>query len=138
MRSYPQTFNEWISQVIRVYKNEEFAEFEWLVGEIPIEDGVGREIITRFDTDIKSKGVFFTDSNGREMLKRQRDRRSTWDLKLSEKVSGNYYPVTSQIAIEDEQKKMAILTDRAQGGSSLTDGSIELMVRQRQRIQKFC
>lgn len=79
---------------------------------------------------METNGVFYTDSNGREMLKRKRNHRSTWDLKLHEPVAGNYYPVTSKIAIKDETKqlKLNVLIDRAQGGSSLADGSIELMV----------
>lgn len=114
--------------MVRVYKNENYAEFQWLVGSIPVEDKVGREIISRFDTDIQSNGIFFTDSNGREMLKRQRNHRYTWNVTLIEKVSGNYYPITSKIAIEDDTRRFAILTDRAQGGSSLADGSLEVMV----------
>lgn len=124
-----QTFNKWISQVIRVYKNEKKAEFQWMVGPIPVEDRVGREIITRFDTDIASDGIFFTDSNGREWLQRQRDHRDTWTPKLQEKVAGNYYPVTAKIAIRDEMRRFVLLNDRAQGGSSLADGSMELMVK---------
>lgn len=31
-----QTFNSWITQVIRVYKNESYIEFDWLVGPIEI------------------------------------------------------------------------------------------------------
>lgn len=104
------------------------AEFEWLVGPIPVEDKIGKEIISRFETDIKSNGVFYTDSNGRELLKRQRDHRETWDLELLEKISGNYYPITAKIAIEDEETRLAVLTDRSQGGGSLTDGAVELMV----------
>lgn len=99
-----------------------------MIGDIPVDDGIGREIITRFDTDIASNGIFYTDSNGREMLKRKRNHRDTWKLKLLENISGNYYPVTAKIAIEDNSRRFAILTDRAQGGSSLADGSIELMV----------
>lgn len=115
--------------MIRIYKDENYAEFQWMVGHIPIEDGIGREIITRFDTDIQSNSIFYTDSNGREMLKRKRNHRDTWDVTLLEKISGNYYPVTTKIAIEDPTRRFAILTDRAQGGSSLSDGSIELMVK---------
>lgn len=85
-------------------------------------------MVTRFDTDIQSNGIFYTDSNGREMMKRERDYRHTWKLTLVEKIAGNYYPITAKIAIEDNTRRFAILTDRAQGGSSLTDGSIELMV----------
>lgn len=123
-----QKFNDWISQVVRVNKEENVVEFEWMVGGIPVADDIGREIISRFDTDIQTKGIFYTDSNGREMMRRQRDHRDTWNLTLLEKISGNYYPVTAKIVIEDEQKRFAVLTDRAQGGSSMTDGSIELMV----------
>lgn len=114
--------------MVRVYKSENYAEFQWLVGPIPVDDNIGREIITRFDTDIESNGIFFTDLNGREMLKRKRNYRDTWNLTLVEQVSGNYYPVTAKIAIEDSTRRFAILSDRAQGGSSLTDGSIEIMV----------
>lgn len=128
MHIFQQTFNDWISQVIRIYKDDNFVEFQWLIGGIPVDDKVGKEIITRFETDIESSGVFYTDSNGREMLKRMRDHRDTWNVRLFEKMSGNYYPITTKIAIEDENKRFAILTDRAQGGSSLADGSIEIMV----------
>lgn len=126
-----QKFTEWISQVIRIYKDENIVEFEWLVGEIPVSDQIGREVISRFDTDIKSGDTFYTDSNGREMLRRRRNHRDTWNLNLTEKISGNYYPVTAKIAIEDDRKRFAVLTDRSQGGSSLADGSVELMVHRR-------
>ncbi|XP_030387439.1 lysosomal alpha-mannosidase-like isoform X2 [Scaptodrosophila lebanonensis] len=126
-----QKFNDWISQVVRVYRDKPYAEFEWLVGPIPIGDRKGKEIVTRFKSDIQSNGVFYTDSNGREMIKRKRDHRDTWNLKLHEKIAGNYYPVTTKIALEDDTARMAILTDRAQGGSSLEDGALELMVHRR-------
>ncbi|EDV98984.1 lysosomal alpha-mannosidase isoform X2 [Drosophila grimshawi] len=126
-----QKFNDWVSQVVRIYKQSNHAEFEWLVGPIPIEDHMGKEVITRFKSDIESDGIFYTDSNGREMLKRQRNHRETWNVKLQERVSGNYYPVTTKIALEDTTARMAILTDRAQGGSSLQDGELELMVHRR-------
>lgn len=32
-----QTFSNWLSQVIRIYRNEDFVEFDWLVGPIPEE-----------------------------------------------------------------------------------------------------
>ncbi|XP_050319281.1 lysosomal alpha-mannosidase isoform X2 [Bactrocera neohumeralis] len=126
-----QSFNEWVSQVVRVYRQQHHAEFEWLVGPIPVDDGRGKEIVSRFNSDIDSAGVFYTDSNGREMLKRKRDHRDTWKVKLLEHTAGNYYPITTKIALEDDNARMAILTDRAQGGSSMGAGSLELMVHRR-------
>lgn len=38
---------------------------------IEYRDGWGKEVISRFDTPMKTKGLFFTDSNGREILKRR-------------------------------------------------------------------
>lgn len=126
-----QIFNEYVSQVVRVYKkgtfNQHIVEFEWLVGPIPINDG-GKEIISRFYSDIKNGQSFYTDSNGREILKRTVDFRETWNLENDEKVAGNYYPINSNIAIEDNVLRMAVLPDRAQGGSSLSEGALELMV----------
>lgn len=38
------------------------------------------------------------------------------------------YPVTSKIMIDDGVDRLTIYTDRSQGGTSLHDGEIELMV----------
>ena len=93
-------------------------------------DKIGKEIVTRYSSNLQTDKTFYTDSNGREMLKRVRNYRPTWNLELMEPISGNYYPVTSKISLKDEKKqlKLNILVDRAQGGSSLEDGDVELMV----------
>jgi hypothetical protein len=49
-------------------------------------------------------------------------------VNIKEPVSANYYPVTSRITLRDGDKEFSILTDRAQGGTSLHDGEVELMV----------
>jgi lysosomal alpha-mannosidase len=94
-------------------------------------DDLGKEVISRFTTDLQTNGLFYTDSNGRELLERKRNYRPTWNLDLTERQSGNYYPVTSRILIRDtvRQQEVAVLNDRSQGGSSLNDGQMELMVR---------
>lgn len=33
-------------------------------------DGIGKEVISRFVTDLNNDKVFYTDANGREMLQR--------------------------------------------------------------------
>nr|CAD7429112.1 unnamed protein product [Timema monikensis] len=125
-----QVYNEWVSQVIRVYKEENHVEFEWLVGPIPVTDGVGKEPVSRFTTNLESGGLFYTDANGRELQERRRDYRATWTWDVTEPVAGNYYPVTSRILLRDHDQgvEFAVLNDRAQGGSSLQDGQVELMV----------
>lgn len=123
-----QQFNDWVSQIVRIYRNENYVEFDWLIGPIPTDDPNGKEIVTRYRTSLNSDSVFYTDSNGRELIKRVRNFRPTWKLNLQEPIAGNYYPVTSKILLRSGQDELAVLTDRAQGGTSLKDGEIELML----------
>jgi len=128
-----QTFSDYISQVIRLYPGEEGVEFEWLVGPIPVDDARGKEVVSRFQTDFATNDLFYTDSNGREILERQLNYRPTWDLTVTEPVAGNYYPVNSRIYIQDtaQDSQLTVVTDRSQGGASILDGSVELMVHRR-------
>ncbi|XP_051050981.1 lysosomal alpha-mannosidase isoform X2 [Phodopus roborovskii] len=126
-----QKFSAWCSQVIRLYPGQRHLELEWTVGPIPVKDNLGKEVISRFDTPMKTKGKFYTDSNGREILKRRLDYRHTWRLNQTEPVAGNYYPVNTRIYISDGHMQLTVVTDRSQGGSSLKDGSLELMVHRR-------
>ncbi|XP_058146251.1 lysosomal alpha-mannosidase [Dasypus novemcinctus] len=126
-----QNFSAWCSQVVRLYPGQRHLELEWTVGPIPVGEGWGKEIVSRFDTPLETGGRFYTDSNGREILERRRDYRPTWDLNQTEPVAGNYYPVNTRIYITDGKVQLTVLTDRSQGGSSLRDGSLELMVHRR-------
>lgn len=45
------------------------------VGPIPVEDGVGKEVVIVYKTEIESNGTFSTDSNGRQMVRRKRGER---------------------------------------------------------------
>ena len=123
----------WLKTTTRVIRGANHLEVEYTVGPIPIEDGRGKEIVTRLSSTIKNAGTFYTDSNGREFMLRKRDYRPTWMLNVTEPIAGNYYPVSAAIYIEDSNsgQALAVATDRSQGGSSLQDGSIELMVNRR-------
>jgi Glycosyl hydrolases family 38 C-terminal domain len=121
----------WIQQVTYVTANKPYIEVEYTVGPIPIEDGIGKEIVTRLITSIHNEGVFYTDSNGREFMQRRLNYRPTWNLTVFEPVAGNYYPVNAALYIEDSDAAISILVDRSQGGSSLYDGTVELMVQRR-------
>ncbi|UJR06766.1 hypothetical protein I4U23_011053 [Adineta vaga] len=124
-------FNEWASQEVSLFQGMSSVEVEWTVGPIPIDDNVGKEIIVRYDTDIDSASKYYTDANGREVLERIRNYRPTWNYSIVENVSGNYYPINSRIWIRDGTRQLTILTDRSEGGGSLHDGSIEIMVHRR-------
>jgi alpha-mannosidase len=121
----------WLKQVTRVLQGLPYVEVEYSIGPIPIDDLRGKEVVTRFSTPIKSNQTFYTDSNGREFLERKLDSRPSWPLQVFEPVAGNYYPVNAAIYIEDEASSMAVLVDRTQGGSSLSDGAVELMAQRR-------
>jgi hypothetical protein len=62
------------------------------------------------------------------MVERIRNFRPTWQLSSEEPVASNYYPITTAISLKTPESTLAVLPDRAQGGSSLVDGQIELMV----------
>ena len=123
-------------------------------------------MISRYTTDISSGDIFSTDSNGRGLIQRQRNKRQTWTLNITEPVSANYYPVVSRSLPADQdhdqnhdpdpdhdqdpdhdndhhhdhdhppsrlgleegnsvstsRQAAWLLTDRAQGGSSLQSG----------------
>jgi hypothetical protein len=40
------------------------------IGPIPTDDGVGKEVITQMAANMVTEKVFYTDSNGRDFLKR--------------------------------------------------------------------
>jgi len=75
--------------------------------------------------------LYYTDANGREVLERKRDFRPTWNYTVVETVSGNYYPINSRIWIKDANRQLTVLTDRSEGGGSIQDGSMEVMVHRR-------
>ena len=128
-----QRFDSYISQIIRVDPNTDHIEFDWVVGPIPDIDHQGREVVTQYKTGLASGRTFYTDANGRQMLKRVWNHRPTWNVTLKEPISGNYYPVNSRIYLKDEAKdlQLTILNDRSQGGTSPVDGTLDIMVHRR-------
>ncbi|KAK8540344.1 hypothetical protein V6N13_038897 [Hibiscus sabdariffa] len=126
-----QKISSWVYQITRVYKEKEYAEFEFTVGPIPINDGIGKEVVTRISSPMKTNKTFYTDSNGRDFLKRIRDYRKDWTLDVNEPVAGNYYPINLGIYMKDDNKELSLLVDRSVGGASIKDGQLELMLHRR-------
>jgi len=149
-----QTFSSWATHVIRLYKNKNYVELEWTAGPIPVDtpwmppvafdsskkpldNNWGKEVIVKYASGLKSNGVFYTDSNGKEMVKRVYNKRpATYPqpYNISEPVAGNYYPVNALMSLDDGSHELAVLTDVSQGGASLADGELEFMVHR--RVQK--
>lgn len=71
---------------------------------------IGHEVtVNFFAPELNTDGIFYTDSNGLEMQKRQLNYRPTWDLQIKEgglNVTANYYPIQTAIAIVDEATDM--------------------------------
>uniref|UniRef100_A0A6I8N4V2 Alpha-mannosidase n=1 Tax=Ornithorhynchus anatinus TaxID=9258 RepID=A0A6I8N4V2_ORNAN len=121
-----QNFSAWCSQVVRLRPGQRHVELEWTLGPLPIEDGWGKEVISRFDTLLESNLLFYTDSNGREILERRCMTRPFELSPGSDPIATLHFPDP-----QDKQAQLTVLTDRSQGGSSLREGSLELMVHRR-------
>ena len=127
-----QVFKPWLTQIVRLVQNHRHIEFEWTVGHIPIDDGNGKEIITRFFVDeLMSEDTYWTDSNGREFIKRRVNYRPTWNLQVTQPVAGNYYPANIGAYLDDSKSMMYVLNDRSQGVASLHQGQLEFMIHRR-------
>ena len=126
----------WLTQATRLWQGQAWAEIEYTVGPIPNgPHGTGKEVVTRFTApSLVTAANFSTDSNCREMVPRTRNVRYSWNYTVYEPVAGNYAPVNCRITTRDTAASGAVLsvtTDRSQGGASMLDGSIELMVQRR-------
>ncbi|CAH8649400.1 unnamed protein product [Heterobilharzia americana] len=147
VREFHLQYASWASLVVRLYNNGEL-EVEWTAGPIP-DDGFihSRELVIRYTVN---NGHALVNESGRRLIKRVRNKRIDWNLPVNftetENVSGNYYPVINRIMLknilldEPNQRQgkddkvpfaLAVYTDRAQGGTSLHDGQIELMLHRR-------
>ncbi len=119
--------------VMRVYKSRPATEWVLKLGSIPLSK-VGQEVVIQFYTpDIDNNKTFYTDSQGLEMQKRILDYRPTWNFTTNLTATQNYYPINSAIAIKDvaNGNQLTLMSTRAQGGSSLKKGTVELMHNRR-------
>lgn len=120
---------------LRMFRNSDVLEYEVQMLEIPIKDGLGKEVIATFTAmDFNNTEEFYTDSNTLEMQYRKKNwRPDNFELQTHQEIAANYYPVGSAIAIRDAQTgyQMTVMNDRVQGGSSILNGEIELMQNRR-------
>ncbi len=62
-----------------------------------------------------------------------RNYRSSWQYNVTEAVAGNYAPVNAFMFTKDviTGNQLSIVVDRSQGGASMADGELEIMVQRR-------
>ncbi len=82
------------------------------LGPLDISDGDGKEVVARFDTDLRSGAQWLTDSNGLQLVRRTRDARAPlWPgggaaaqyFNQTDAVAGNYYAANMVAALEEQQ-----------------------------------
>lgn len=130
--------NDWISLTIRLTDGQSNIEVDWVVGPVPIDDGIGKEVIIQYNSSAlatPAKGedsvAWYTDSNGREFQKRIRNYRPTWKLNPTEPISQNYVPVNAAAYVNSTNSLFSVIVDRSQGVASQADGSLEFLLHRR-------
>ncbi|XP_023330226.1 lysosomal alpha-mannosidase [Eurytemora carolleeae] len=98
----------------------------WQVGPIPVKDGIGKETVLVYSTDIQSDKKMYTDANGRQLIERIRRIDS-----LDAFETSNYYPITSRVELRSNEDVFTVLPDRSEGAASLVDGQLELILHRR-------
>ena len=72
----------------------------------------------------------FTDSQGINMMQRIKDTRPNYKYELTEKVTSNFYPITSVASLyetDNKKNKISIYSDRAQSAGFMDKGQIQLI-----------
>jgi len=120
-----------VTVIYRLYEQAENGTFgNFLEVDHWVALAVGREMISRFSTQaIDSNAVFYTD-NGLELQERTYGSRFN-DSFLWSLIAGNYFPVISTLSLTDGTRQLTLLTNQTVGGSSQSDGSLEIMLHRR-------
>ncbi|XP_069650124.1 epididymis-specific alpha-mannosidase isoform X5 [Haliaeetus albicilla] len=96
-------------------------EQEYSIG--PLE--LNREAVLRTSTNLNTRQVLYTDSNGYQIQKRP------FKAYMNNTVARNYYPMVQTAYIEDDTTRLMLLAERAHGVSSQGNGQVEVMLHRR-------
>lgn len=123
---------EMYTSLVRILPDTTTVEWEVQLHSIPVETikRKGKEVVVNWSvTTFDNDSTFYTDSNGLEMQKRVLNERPDFTLQTDEFASSNYYPINSAIAIrrKSDNTQLTVMNDRSQGGSVLSNGSVEIM-----------
>jgi hypothetical protein len=128
-----QVWTNWMYQTVNLYAGFPYVEFVYSVGPIDISDHRGKEVITRYTTNMRTGETWYTDSEGGEMQYRKHNYRPTWKLNVTEPVSCNYFPINTAAFLRDtvHDTQFTVVNDRSQGCGSVEDGELEVMLHRR-------
>lgn len=89
------------------------------------------ELFMRLQTDIQNGDIpeFYTDQNGFQYQKR---------IKVEKLgIEANYYPITTMAWMQDDETRLTLITNHAQGASSYEPGRLEVMLDRRTLYDDF-
>ncbi|XP_025910592.1 epididymis-specific alpha-mannosidase isoform X3 [Apteryx rowi] len=86
---------------------------------------LNREAILRTSTNLNTRQLLYTDSNGYQIQKRP------FKAYVNNTVARNYYPMVQTAYIEDDSARLVLLAERAHGVSSQGNGQVEVMLHRR-------
>ncbi|CAH0578424.1 unnamed protein product [Chrysodeixis includens] len=89
------------------------------------------ELFMRLQTDIQNgePPEFYSDQNGFQYQKR---------VKVDKLgIEGNYYPITTMAWLQDEETRLTLITNHAQGAAAFEPGRLEVMLDRRTLYDDF-
>ena len=125
----------WAAQTLRLWAGEGGGyEAEYTLGPIPVpggEEAGGKEVCVEVGSPaLATGGVFYTDSNHRDSMRRVYNARPDWNLSVEEPVAGNLYPAGGFLYAlgggggnGTAGVGFSVLPDRAIGGGIVAPGS---------------
>lgn len=134
---------------VNINSLEEFVRFNVELNSIPIqEDKIGKDVIVdwSFLDGFDTKKKLYVDANGLQMIDKELYHRKEYPYESKNPVAANYYPMTSAIAIRNEnttsvggrnQRQITIMNDRSQGASAGLRGQRNIEIMQQRRFKKF-
>jgi lysosomal alpha-mannosidase len=111
----------------RIYSSSNFLEIDYSVGPLTPD----RELISRFQTDLNTRGLFNTDSNVLQSIETVRINYPNDPKKDLFPVQSNYYATQYSSFIKDDSVQLTFTMNSTRGTSSLVDGQWEIMLHRR-------
>ena len=122
--------------IIIIQNNNLNIYVESIFDPIPRKSDKGFNYLLVLDSNINNinkeynQPQIFTDSQGINMMQRIKDTRPNYKYELTEKISSNFYPITSVVSLfetENKKNKINIFSDRAQSAGVIGKGQIQLI-----------